>query len=63
MEKLNGKIGAWLLDPKHTKAALADALGIHVNTLTSRLSGETEWYLSEAIKVCKFIGFSIDELV
>ena len=56
MNKINEKIGAWLLVEGNTKQQLASALGISTVTLNKKLSGETEWLWSQVCMLADLFG-------
>ena len=62
MNKINEKIGAWLLIEGNTKLQLASALGISTVTLNKKLSGETEWLWSQVCTIADLIGCSLSDL-
>lgn len=61
-DKINEKIGAWLLIEGNTKQQLANALGISTVTLNKKLSGETDWLWSQVCTISDLIGCSLAEL-
>lgn len=61
-QRINEKIGAYLLESGSSREALADSLGITRPTLRSRLNGETEWRWGEVIKIAEITKSSMNEL-
>lgn len=61
-QRINEKIGAWLLEKGHTRDILADEIGITRPTLNGRLSGASEWNWCEVIEVARVTNTSLNEL-
>lgn len=61
MEKINEKLGAWLLIEGNTKSKLASALGISTVTINKKLSGETEWVWSQVCAIADLVGCTVDD--
>ena len=61
-DRINEKLGAWLLVEGNTREKLADEIGITRPTLNGRLSGKTPWMWEEVRKVARLVGCSLDEL-
>lgn len=61
-ESITKKVGAWLLEPKHTKRSLAASLGVSVATLNNRLKGRNGWTWSEISKLSDILACSTEEL-
>ena len=62
MNRINEKVGAWLLEKGHTRTSLAATLGITTVTLDNKLTGETDWSWSQAKKLADILDCSLDEL-
>lgn len=62
MNRINEKIGAWLLEKGHTQKGLAKILGISTVCLGDKLSGKTDWTWTQAKTLAEFFGCSLDEL-
>ena len=62
MDKINEKIGAWLLIDGNTKQKLADELNISTVTLNKKLSGETEWLWPQVCIIADLTGCSLSDL-
>lgn len=60
--RLTEKASAWANLKGNSKSQIAQALNISPNTLTSRLSEETEWTWREGCKLAKLMDCPIDEL-
>ena len=61
-ERINEKLGAWLLGEGHTRELLAQGIGITRPTLQTRLDGTSKWYWNEVVKVAEITGSSLDDL-
>ena len=62
MNRINEKIGAWLLEKGHTQTKLAGILGISTVCLGDKISGKTDWSWSQAKILANLFGCSLDEL-
>ena len=61
-ERINEKLGAWLLKEGNTQALLASLIGISRPTLTGRLSGKTKWNWEDVVRISGIVNVSLDEL-
>jgi|GEM_PF-1474084 hypothetical protein len=61
-QRINEKLGAWLLQDGHTRQMLADEIGITRPTLNGRLSGESKWNWDEVIEVARITDSTLNEL-
>ena len=61
-ERINEKLGAWLLGEGHTRELLAQGIGITRPTLQTRLDGTSKWYWSEVVKVAEITNSDLNEL-
>ena len=61
-DRINEKLGAWLLEPGHNSDKLADLIGITRPSLRERLKGNAQWKWSEVIRVAEITDCSLDEL-
>ena len=61
-QRINEKLGAWLLEEGHTRDMLAQELGMTRPTLANRLSNKASWEWEEVIKVSRLVDCSLDEL-
>ena len=61
-DKINEKVGAWMLIKGNTQSILADKIGITRPTLRSRLDGRSKWTWDEVTAISGLIGCSLDEL-
>lgn len=61
-DRINEKIGAWLLEEGNTRSILADKIGISRPALNKRLNGQAEWKWDEVIEVAKTTGCTLNEL-
>lgn len=60
---LNGYVSARLTETNTTKQKLADSMGIKtVATLNTKLNGDSELTLVEAITLAKFLNISIEDI-
>lgn len=62
LQRINEKLGGWLLGNNESRASLAEKIGISTQTLNKRISGESEWKWNEVVAISKLIGVSLDEL-
>lgn len=63
MDCIRERVGAYLCRTGTTKQQLASELGMSDVTLWSKLSGRSEFRISEAIKLSNILGISVNELV
>lgn len=61
-DRINEKLGAWLLEEGHTRQMLADEIGISRPTLADRLNGKAQWNWDEVIQVARVTNSSLNEL-
>lgn len=61
-DRINEKLGAWLLKDGNTREVLAQAIGISRPALQNRLNGTSKWYWEEVVKVSQITGSSPNEL-
>ncbi len=61
-QKINEKLGAWLLEDGHTRDQLAKELGMSRPTLQNRINGTTKWEWEEVVKVSLLTGCTLNEL-
>ena len=61
-ERINEKIGAWLLEEGNSRSLLAKEIGISRPALNKRLAGSTKWNWNEVIIVAQITGTSLNEL-
>ena len=61
-DKINEKLGAWLLENGNTREVLAKRIGISRPALQARLSGTAKWNWEEVIKVSQITGCDMNEL-
>ena len=61
-DKINEKLGAWLLKDGNTRDALSKKLNISRPALQNRLNGTSKWYWHEIVKVAEITGSTLDEL-
>lgn len=60
---LNGYVSARLAETNTTKQRLADSMGIKtVATLNTKLNGESDLTLNEAIALADFLNISVDNI-
>ena len=60
--RINEKVGAWLLVGGNTQEILSKQLGITRPTLASRLKGESKWMWDEVIKIADLTDCKLDYL-
>lgn len=61
-QRINEKLGAWLLQNGNTREVLAQEIGITRPTLATRLNGESKWNWEEVVEVARITGCTLDEL-
>ena len=61
-QRINEKVGAWLIENGNTREVLAEKIGITRPTLNSRLNGDSKWHWSEVVKVAEITNCSLNEL-
>lgn len=61
-DKINEKLGAWLLVKGNTRELLAEQIGITRPALLARLNGSSKWNWDEVIKVAEIVGCDLNEL-
>lgn len=61
-DRINEKLGAWLLEDGHTREKLADAIGISRPALLGRLNGTSKWYWDEVIRVSQIVNCDLNYL-
>ena len=61
-DRINEKLGAWLIEEGHTRQLLAEEIGISRPTLADRLSGKSKWNWEEVVKVARITNSSLNEL-
>lgn len=61
-EKINEKLGAWLLREGNTRELLAKEIGISRPTLQARLDGRSKWNWEDVIQISRVTSTSLDEL-
>ncbi len=57
------RIGAWLMEPGHTKTLLAEQLGISIGTLANRLKSAHDWSWTEIQDLTKVLSCTADDLL
>ncbi len=62
MDSIKERVGAHLLREGKTKKELANEMGMSTVTLHSKLNGNTEFSMSEAIRLSKILGCTLSEL-
>jgi len=60
--KINEKVGAWLLVNGNTQEMLAQKIGITRPTLASRLKGESKWTWDEVVQIAQITDCSLNYL-
>lgn len=61
-DKINEKLGAWLLESGNTRDSLSKRIGISRPALLARLNGTAKWNWDEVIKVAEIVGCDLNEL-
>lgn len=62
-ENMKSRIGAWLLEPGHTKKMLAALLGISIGTLANRMGETYDWSWTEIQELTKVLDCKADDLL
>lgn len=62
MNSIKERVGAFLAREGKTKQWLAGELGMSAVTLSSKLNGETEFTLSQAIHLSDVLGCNVSDL-
>ena len=62
MERINEKVGAWLLVSGNSKSLLAEKLGISRQTLADRLDGTAKWKWEEMLRLAEVLGCTLNDL-
>lgn len=62
MDSIKERVGAYIERTGTTKGELASQLGMSRVSLHSKLTGQTEFRLSEAERLADILGCSVDEL-
>jgi DNA-binding XRE family transcriptional regulator len=62
LESIKERVGAYIERTGTTKSELAQKLGMSRVTLHSKLTGQTEFRLSEAERLAQILGCSVDDL-
>ena len=61
-ERINEKVGAWLLEEGNTKTVLAERIGISRPALNKRLDGRAKWKWGEVVEIADLTNCSLNEL-
>lgn len=56
------KIKSRMAELNFTQGKLAEILGISNSSMGRKLKGETEFTLSEALKMCSVLGFELSDI-
>ena len=62
LNSLKERIGAFLENTGTTKQSLANQLGISTQTLRNKLSGKSDFSLTEGICLSKILGCTVEDL-
>jgi plasmid maintenance system antidote protein VapI len=62
MDGLKVLVGNYAKSEGITKDELAERIGIGRSSLYAKLSGQTPWFLDEAVKLSGLLGITVDEL-
>ena len=62
MESIKNRIGIWRLATNKSNDDLLNELGMKKSAFYSKLNGTTEFSLSEAYKLAKILGCTVDDL-
>lgn len=58
----NAKLRGWMAERKMSYAVFAEKVGIPYDTFKVKMSGKTDWKLSEVFKILRFTGCAFEEL-
>lgn len=61
-DRINEKLGAWLLREGNTRELLAHEIGISRPALLARLNGTSKWYWEEVVRVAKLTESDLNDL-
>lgn len=61
-QRINEKLGAWLIEDGHTREMLAQEIGITRPTLSGRLNGDSKWNWDEVIEIARLTDSTLNEL-
>ena len=61
-DRINEKLGAWMLGSGCSRSQIAKEIGISRPTLRKRLSGESEWKWEEVARIAEITDTSLNEL-
>lgn len=62
IESLEALVGAKLAIMHKTKQSLADAMGVSLNTLNRKISGESEMSTTEALALSRFLDVTVEDV-
>ena len=62
MDSIKERVGAYLERERVTKKELASKLGMSTVTLNSKLDGDTEFTFSQAIRLSRILGCTVNDL-
>lgn len=62
LDSIKERVGAYIERTGATKGEIAEQLGMTRVTLHSKLSGQTEFRLSEAERLANILGCTVDDL-
>lgn len=61
-DRINEKLGAWLVQTGHSKKQLAKELNLSRPALRQRVNGDAKWKWEEVVRVSELTGCSLNEL-
>ena len=61
-DRINEKLGAWLLKEGHTRELLANEIGISRPALLARLNGTSNWNWEEVVRVAQITDSDLNDL-
>ena len=56
------RVGAYITRERVTKQSIADLLGVSLNTLNSKLDGNSSFTLEQAFELADLMGCNVDDL-
>ena len=59
-DRINEKVGAWLLCEGNTRERLANEVGLSRPQLNKRLNGTAKWKWDEVLAISRLLGCSLN---
>ena len=61
-DRINEKLGAWLVQTGHSKTQLAKELDLSRPALRQRFNGDAKWKWEQVVRISELTGCSLNEL-